>query len=116
MKRAPPQNKRNEDVYVAVRDAFKIAQRQLQDYVRERRGDVKHHEDPPHGRILRLFEDYGFIATPDGREVYFHRNSLLGESFDKLEVGTEVRFAEERGEKGPQASTVKLIGKHHLVG
>jgi len=31
-----------------------------------------------------------------------------------LEIGSEVRFAPERGEKGPQASSVHLIGKHSL--
>lgn len=31
--------------------------------------------------------------------------------FRGLEVGPEVRFAEEEGEKGPQASTVSLVGK-----
>jgi len=29
-------------------------------------------------------------------------------------VGTHVTFVEELGEKGPQASTVKLLGKHSL--
>ena len=33
-----------------------------------------------------------------------------------LEVGSEVRFVEEAGERGPQASTVTLVGKHHVVG
>jgi cold shock CspA family protein len=41
---------------------------------------------------------------------------LLGTDFDKLAVGIEVRFEEEQGERGPQASTVRLIGKHHIVG
>jgi hypothetical protein len=31
------------DVYVALRDAFDSARRLLQDYARERRGDVKQH-------------------------------------------------------------------------
>lgn len=31
----------HEDVYVAIRDAFKAAARQLEDHVRRRRGDVK---------------------------------------------------------------------------
>jgi cold shock CspA family protein len=61
-------------------------------------------------------EDYGVIMTPDNREIYFHRNSVLNEEFDKLEEGTEVRFHEESGEQGPQASTVKVEGKHHVVG
>ena len=42
--RAPAEHHSHEDVYVAVRDAFKAARRQLQDRVRVRRGDVKHHE------------------------------------------------------------------------
>jgi len=33
-----------EDVYVAVRDAFDAAKRQLEDYARKIRGDVKTHE------------------------------------------------------------------------
>ncbi|MGO9847760.1 MAG: cold-shock protein [Methylocella sp.] len=60
-------------------------------------------------------DDYGFIETSDGREVYFHRNSVLDNAFDRLTVGSEVRFVEEIGQKGPQASTVRLVGKHHLL-
>ena len=59
-------------------------------------------------------EDYGRIKTPDERVIYFHRNSVLDNAFDKLEVGSEVLFAEEAGERGPQASTVTLVGKHHI--
>ncbi len=33
-----------EDVYVALRDAFDVAKRQLEDYARKLRGDVKKHE------------------------------------------------------------------------
>ena len=51
------------------------------------------------------------ILTLDGREVYFHKNSVLAPGFDHLEVGHEVHFAEEMGEKGPQASTVRLAGR-----
>ena len=57
----------------------------------------------------------GFIETADGHEVCFHRNSVLDDAFDRLTVGSEVRFVEELGEKGPQASTVHEIGKHHLL-
>lgn len=32
-----------EDVYVALRDAFDAAKRQLEDYVRQLRGDIKSH-------------------------------------------------------------------------
>ncbi|MEN8175083.1 MAG: HPF/RaiA family ribosome-associated protein [Pseudomonadota bacterium] len=108
----------HEDVYVAVRDAFDAARRQLEDYSRKLRGDVKNHKVPSHGRIVELVPDadFGRIETPDARLVYFHRNSVLGTDFAKLEEGNEVRFAEEQGEKGPQASSVHVIGKHHIVG
>jgi ribosomal subunit interface protein len=107
----------HEDVYVAIRDAFAALRRQLEDYVQKRRGKTKTHEPPGHGRILALAadEDYGRIETPDNRVIYFHRNSVLNSGFDKLDVGSEVRFVEEMGEGGPQASTVTLVGKHHVV-
>ena len=106
----------HEDVYVAVRDAFHAMRRQLEDYARQRRGKVKHHEPSPHGRIAELRDGYGKIETSDGRQVYFHRNSIVEGDFAKLQVGTEVRFVEVAGEEGPQASTVHLIGKHHIAG
>ena len=115
--REPGAHQAHEDVYVAVRDAFKAARRQLQDRVRVQRGDVKPRATEPHGRILSLdpTRDCGVIRASDGREIYFHRNSVLNSSFERLEPGVEVRFSEERGDKGPQASTVRVIGKHHVV-
>ena len=76
---------------------------------------MKAHDVLPHGRVSRLYphEDYGFIATRDGHEVYFHRNSVVNDAFDRLEVGAEVSYVEQDGRKGPQASTVKLVGRHH---
>ena len=98
----------HEDVYVAIRDAFNAATRQLEDYARTQRGDVKTHTGLAHGTVTAMVpeQDCGFIQTSDGREIYFHRNSVLGAGFNALEVGSEVRFAEEEGDKGPQASTV----------
>jgi cold shock CspA family protein len=52
--------------------------------------------------------DSGQIETADGRFIYFHRNSLLGGRFEELRTGTEVRFVEEAGDLGPQASTVHV--------
>ncbi len=117
--RTGPLDHAHENVYVAVRDAFQAATRILEDHVRIARRDVKVHEAPPHGKVIRLFpyEGYGFIETPDGLEVYFHKNSVIEGAFDKLEVGAEVRYvlAENESLKGPQASTVKPVGKHHPV-
>ncbi len=39
-------NHAHEDIYVSIRDAFKAAKRQLEDFVRRQRGDVKRHEQP----------------------------------------------------------------------
>ena len=48
--RTPSQHHAHEDVYVAVRDAFKAARRQLQDHERIQRGDVKPHRAPRRGQ------------------------------------------------------------------
>ena len=116
--RDPAAHKAHEDIYVAIRDAFDAARRVLEDHVRERRGEVKLHAVPEHGRIARLLpeRDGGFILTSDGNEIYFHRNSVANSGFDKLAVGDEVRFVAQHSESaaGRQASTVVPLGKHHL--
>jgi ribosomal subunit interface protein len=118
--RDPQDNQAHADVYVAVRDAFDAARRQVDKYMRSNRREAKAHGNvsAPHGRIIELvpMQDFGRIVTPDGREVYFHRNSLLNGNFDKLEVGDEVRFSEEEGDLGPQASSVHLVSKAAAVG
>jgi ribosomal subunit interface protein len=103
----------HQDVYVALRDAFAAVTRQLEEEVRLRRGDVKVHDVPQHGRVARLLaeEGYGFIATPDGRELYFSRANVVHPAFTDLTVGTEVQFIEEAAAEGPQAKRVS-VGKH----
>src|SRR5574337_453631 len=66
----------NQDLYVAIRDAFNAARRKLEDFARLQRRDVKHHEEVPHALISALFPDrgYGFLTTSDGREIYFHEH------------------------------------------
>jgi ribosomal subunit interface protein len=116
--REPDEHHRYSDVYVAIRDAFDAIRRQLEDDARHKDRRVKSHAAPPHGRVVELYaaEDYGRIQTIDGRLIYFHRNSLVDGDFDALQIGAEVRFSEEQGERGPQASTVHVVGKHHIVG
>ena len=105
----------NEHPLVAIRNAFTAAQRQIEDAGRQMRGAVKSHEAPDHGRVARFLagEDCGFIETVDGTEVFFHRNAVLNDRFDHLVIDSEVRFVEQHGEKGSQASSVRLVGKHH---
>jgi len=98
---------------LAVRGAFSAARRKLQEHARLRRADVKTHEPNLTATVSRLFpkESYGYLETPDGREIYFHEHRVLGSPFKKLKAGARVQFVEESGLKGPQASTVRIIGK-----
>jgi cold shock CspA family protein/ribosome-associated translation inhibitor RaiA len=104
------------DLTFAINDAFKRARRRLQDHVRRLQGLVKQHDGLPIGRVMRLDPsgEFGFLESGGGREIYFHRNSVLDGGFSRLAAGSRVTFVEEAGEKGPQASTVKLLGKHGL--
>lgn len=113
--RTPSADERYADLAFAIDNAFKRARRQLQDQVRRLSGQVKHHDGQPTGKVVRLDPsgEFGFIETSDGQEIYFHRNSVL-DGMAKLSVGTAVTFAEESGERGSQASTVKVLGKHRL--
>jgi len=101
----------NKDLYVAIRDSFLTARRKLEDFAAQQRFETKHRETPPQGKITSLFQDkgYGFLTDPDGLEIYFHRNSVVNKDFEKLKIGMKVRFAEEMGVKGPQASTVTVL-------
>jgi len=114
--RTPPEDKRHSDVEFAINDAFKHARRQLQDQVRRMQGHVKEHEGPAVGTVVSLdgLGEFGFLENSDGQEIYFHRNSVLDDAFSRLAVGSRVTFAEEQGDKGPKATTVKLLGKRGL--
>ncbi len=107
----------HEDAHVALRDAFRAAERQLEQRVQKRRNDTKEHAAVPHGLIRELHprDDYGRIEASDGRDVYFHRNSLVNGDFDRLDVGMPVHFHTEPGEQGLQASSVHIEGKHHHI-
>lgn len=112
---AKARERERETQMTAVDEAFSAMSRRLEDYVRELRGDVKQKREVAQGRVWRLYpgsapgERYGFIRTADGTDVYFHENSLLDADYEQIEVGTEVRFNEEQGREGPQASTVRVL-------
>lgn len=114
--RTAVEDPRHADLAFAINDAFKRARRRLSDHSRRMRGHVKVHEPQPTATVSRIDAagEFGFMETSDGREIYFHRNSLLNGDFAKLSPGVRVTFCEEAGEKGPQASTVKLLGKHGM--
>ncbi len=112
---AAAQDRGHEDPYVALRDAFDAMQRRVQDLARTMRGDVKTHVPPAHGHVVEIdtAAGRGRIVAADGSSLYFTRNAVLGERFGQLRVGSEVRFAEQPGDDGPQASSVAPIGHHH---
>lgn len=113
--RTPKADERYGDLTFAIDNAFKRARRQLQDQARLIRSQVKHHETQPVGTVVRIDPsgDFGFLQAADGHEVYFNSNSVLAGT-SSIELGTRVSYVEEIGEKGPQASTVKILGKHNL--
>jgi cold shock CspA family protein/ribosome-associated translation inhibitor RaiA len=114
--RTPTADERRADLTYALNDAFKRARRQLQDQVKRTEGQVKQHIGEPIGTVTELDPsgEFGFIETADGEEIYFHRNSVLGDEFSQLQIGSRVTFAEKVGDKGPMASTVKPLGKHGM--
>lgn len=98
----------HENPFYALSDAFRAVERQLADDNRMRKGAIKSRSEEglQQALVARLDDDHGFLETPDGRDIYFHRNSVLDGHFDELLIGDVVRFAEEQGEQGPQASTI----------
>ncbi|NNC36613.1 MAG: HPF/RaiA family ribosome-associated protein [Acidimicrobiales bacterium] len=109
--RNPPKDHAHEDVFVTIRDTFQAARRQLKDHAQKLRRERKKPVGPPEATVGTLIaeENYGFLETEDGREIYFHGNSVINDGFDKLSVGDRVVFAESLGDKGPQASTVRPL-------
>jgi CspA family cold shock protein len=63
----------------------------------------------PTGTIKRLFKDrgFGFIRTPEGQEIFFHRTGLRSLRFDTLNEGDAVDFEVESSPKGPRAINIQ---------
>ena len=109
--RDPGDRERHHDPYLAVKDAFEAMEKRLESRKEKRRHDVKSHPAPLQGRVLRMFPDHGFVATNDGREIYFHRNAVAEGRFDDIRPEDAVELVIVHGEspEGPQATTVKPI-------
>jgi cold shock CspA family protein len=106
--------KREEPIEALIRRAFDSAKRELGKTVQKQRGDVKTPAQQGNTAVIeKLLRDqqFGFLRTLDGQQVYFHRNSVLHRHWDRLTIGAAVRFTPEMGEKGLQASTVELLAK-----
>jgi CspA family cold shock protein len=63
---------------------------------------------------VKWFNDakgYGFIAPDDGgKDVFVHHSNIAGEGFRSLSEGAKVEFEVQQGQKGPEATTVSLVG------
>jgi ribosome-associated translation inhibitor RaiA len=102
------------DLQAIIRDAFDAIRRQLQKVNRQQHGQIKSHPEQETSALVdKLFpsEGYGFLRTMQGRQVYFNKNSVLYGDFERMSTGDGVRFVEQAGDEGPQASTVQLIDK-----
>jgi cold shock protein len=53
---------------------------------------------------------YGFIAVDGGQDVFVHFSAITGSGYRSLEEGQKVEFDITQGQKGPQATNVKIIG------
>ena len=113
--RDPEKNRAHEDAYVAIRDAFDAMERRLESYTHRQRGDVKAHEQPAVGLVSEITPDYGRIDAADGRSLYFHRNSVINDGFEALEVGSTVRYMETSDDEGAKATTVIPAGIGEVV-
>lgn len=108
----PGNNSKDLALTTVIRDAFEAARKQLRKLVEVQREDVKFHPEQEVRAIITSINKeagFGYITTVGGREIYFHKNSVVNDEFNKLEPGKGVRFAEEMGDKGPQASTIQIM-------
>ena len=105
----------DEDVYVALRDAFDDMKRQVQDSARRVQGHEKLHATPLHGEVVRFGDEgrCGFIRALDGDEYWFGPENVAGAPFDHLQVGTQVQFIPDVAAQGRQAKRI-TIGKHSI--
>ena len=103
-------SKRREVMGEALNTVLDAIEREWQrHWTKKRRAREKTPVDrSTHGVVVRIFREqgYGFIQTEGGREAYFHKNSVHGVPFERLEIGTLVKCELEDGKKGPQASRV----------
>jgi len=52
---------------------------------------------------------FGFIKQESGEDVFVHFKAILGDGHKSLEENDKVEYSVTRGEKGLQASDVRLV-------
>jgi len=54
---------------------------------------------------------YGFITPDDGsKDLFVHFSGIVGEGYKSLNEGQKVEYEPTQGQKGPQASNVRVMG------
>lgn len=110
----PGQSTQYVPLEAVIRDAFDSARKQLIKLNDRQKNRTKTHPEQEMGAIVtQLFpeEGYGFLRDLDGQEIYFNRNSVLNNDFDRLTLGTGVHCFTRDGDDGPMASTVQIVSK-----
>jgi cold shock CspA family protein len=114
IKRESREGTLQEQLPMLVHRAFNAAQRKAKKLKDKQEGQVKTH---PQQQLMAVVsslypeKDHGFLKSQDGEDIYFHRNSVLNDKFDRMQIGTGVTFEKEVGEKGLQASSVHIVDK-----
>ncbi|OPX20302.1 MAG: hypothetical protein BZ151_04595 [Desulfobacca sp. 4484_104] len=104
--------RQGEFVLPLIVEAFDALDRRLAEHSDIRQRLVKTHEEQAQsGKISKLFpeEEYGFIETAHGEDVYFHAHAVKRGNFDQLRIGDLVKLALEEGDQGPQAIWVRTL-------
>ena len=106
--------RKGEPVRPLIIEAFDVLTLQLKEILRKKRKSKKQAEPANAGDSVGVVhkvsphESYGFITTYDDREIYFHENALKNIEIDDLVEGDSVFYGESLGDKGPQASWVRV--------
>ena len=106
--------RKGEPVRPLLIEAFDVLTLQLKEILRKKRKSKKQAEPVNAGDSVGIIykvsphESYGFITTYDDREIYFHENALKNADIDDLVEGDSVIYGESLGDKGPQASWVRV--------
>jgi CspA family cold shock protein len=52
---------------------------------------------------------FGFIQREDGPDVFVHFSAITGEGYRNLQENQQVEFEVAQGDKGPQATSVRVV-------
>lgn len=108
-------HKYDQDIYIAIREAFSAIERRLEEHARKRHGRVKTHDNVMHGYVTRIIaaEGYGFIEGVDGNEYYFSITNVSYPSFERLSIGDAVEYIAQQVNDGRQAHRVVKERHNH---